>query len=109
MSSSGGSDESKQYLESTILECVAPEYKLREIVNLPDGVDYNEWVASHSKFHSVIDQNSKAPFSLQLYLSSITSTWSMEPYLSFVPCLVAPTWQALQTGMSSYQFEIVLI
>lgn len=45
-----GADESKQYLEDTMLECVAAEYKLREIVNLPDGVDLNEWLASHSKF-----------------------------------------------------------
>lgn len=40
----------KQYLETTILGCVAyPEYKLREVVDRPDGVDYNEWLASHSK------------------------------------------------------------
>lgn len=45
----GAGDESKQYLEAAILECIAPEYKLREIVNLPEGVDYNEWIASHSK------------------------------------------------------------
>lgn len=47
------SDESslpkQQYLEPTILGCSTPEYKLREIVERPDGVDYNEWLASHSK------------------------------------------------------------
>jgi len=42
-------DDSKQYLETTIFECVAPEYKLREIVDRPDGVDCNEWLAFHSK------------------------------------------------------------
>jgi len=40
-------DESKQYLETTIFECVAPQYKLREIVNKPEGIDVNEWVAFH--------------------------------------------------------------
>lgn len=50
MNSSAGSDESKQYLEAAILESVTPEYKLREIVICPDGVDYNEWLASHSKY-----------------------------------------------------------
>lgn len=42
-------DESKQYLETTIFECVAPDYKLREIVDRPEGVDCNEWLAFHSK------------------------------------------------------------
>ncbi|RWS01933.1 MOB1-like protein, partial [Dinothrombium tinctorium] len=46
-SSSSSQEESKQYLQ--MLECSAPEYKLREIVNLPDGLDYNEWLAYHSK------------------------------------------------------------
>ncbi|KAI1285583.1 MOB kinase activator-like 2 [Halotydeus destructor] len=41
-------DESKSYLEATILECIAPEYRLREIVDLPEGVHYNEWIASHT-------------------------------------------------------------
>jgi hypothetical protein len=41
-------DESKHYLETTIFECVAPEYKLREIVDRPEGVDYNEWIAFNS-------------------------------------------------------------
>ena len=46
-------DESKQYLETTIFECVAPEYKLREIVDRPEGVDCNEWLAYHSKLHHI--------------------------------------------------------
>ena len=46
-------EEAKQYLHSPLLECTTPEDKLREIVNLPEGLDYNEWLASHSmqSFH----------------------------------------------------------
>ena len=46
-------EESKQYLQATMLECTIPEVKLREVVNQPEGVDYNEWLASHSKHFSV--------------------------------------------------------
>lgn len=41
-------EESKQYLHSAMLECNTPEEKLREIVDLPEGLDYNEWLASHT-------------------------------------------------------------
>jgi hypothetical protein len=41
-------EESKQYLHAAMLQCTTPEDKLREIVNLPEGLDYNEWLASHS-------------------------------------------------------------
>ncbi|RWS25985.1 MOB1-like protein, partial [Leptotrombidium deliense] len=47
-SSSSSQEESKQYLQTAILECTAPEYKLREIVDLPFGLDYNEWLAYHT-------------------------------------------------------------
>ena len=50
-SSDEGSIPKQQYLEPTILGCSTPEYKLREIVERPDGVDYNEWLASHSKLY----------------------------------------------------------
>lgn len=43
----------KQYIETnTILGCIgSPDYKLREIVDKPDGVDYNEWLASHGMYN----------------------------------------------------------
>lgn len=42
-------EDTKQYLHSAMLECTTSETKLREIVNLAEGLDYNEWLASHSK------------------------------------------------------------
>ncbi|XP_077561711.1 MOB kinase activator-like 2 [Haemaphysalis longicornis] len=36
------------YLESTVLECTIPESRLRDLVELPQGLDYNEWLASHT-------------------------------------------------------------
>lgn len=40
----------KQYLETTILGSIgSPDYKLREIVERPEGVDDKEWLAYHSK------------------------------------------------------------
>ncbi|CAG2104051.1 unnamed protein product, partial [Medioppia subpectinata] len=41
-------EEAKQYLHSALLECTTPEDKLRQIINLPEGLDYNEWLASHT-------------------------------------------------------------
>ncbi|XP_075676133.1 uncharacterized protein LOC113792802 isoform X2 [Dermatophagoides pteronyssinus] len=41
-------EDTKQYLHSAMLECTTSETKLREIVNLAEGLDYNEWLASHT-------------------------------------------------------------
>jgi len=41
-------EESKQYLEESLLETTTPETKLRQLVELPAGIDYNEWLASHT-------------------------------------------------------------
>lgn len=41
-------EETKQYLHAAMLECTTSEVKLREIVNPTEGLDYNEWLASHS-------------------------------------------------------------
>lgn len=46
-STSGG--DSKLYLEATVLERKLPEMDMRLLVDLPPGLDYNEWLASHSK------------------------------------------------------------
>ena len=50
----GGDAEHKLYLESTVLERKIPEADLRQLVDLPPGLDLNEWLASHSKsLHSI--------------------------------------------------------
>ncbi|CAL1267799.1 unnamed protein product [Larinioides sclopetarius] len=41
-------EESKLYLEQAVLECSVPESRLREVIDLPPGIDYNEWLASHT-------------------------------------------------------------
>lgn len=43
------SGDSKLYLESAVLERKLPEMDMRILVDLPAGLDYNEWLASHSK------------------------------------------------------------
>lgn len=49
-SSSGGEDP-KLYLEEAVLERKLQDIDLRVLVALPAGLDYNEWLASHSKYH----------------------------------------------------------
>uniref|UniRef100_A0A1B6GSS9 Mob1/phocein family protein n=1 Tax=Cuerna arida TaxID=1464854 RepID=A0A1B6GSS9_9HEMI len=41
-------DEPKLYLEETVLERKLPDIDLRVLVDLPAGLDYNEWLASHT-------------------------------------------------------------
>jgi hypothetical protein len=45
-----GDAEHKLYLESTVLERKVPEADLRQLIDLPPGLDLNEWLASHSKY-----------------------------------------------------------
>ncbi|KAL1506266.1 hypothetical protein ABEB36_005660 [Hypothenemus hampei] len=45
---SASSSDSKLYLESTVLERKLPEVDMRILVDLPAGLDYNEWLASHT-------------------------------------------------------------
>lgn len=42
------SNDSKLYLEATVLERKLPEMDMRLLVDLPAGLDYNEWLASHT-------------------------------------------------------------
>ena len=42
-------DDPKLYLEEAVLERKLPDIDLRVLVDLPAGLDYNEWLASHSK------------------------------------------------------------
>jgi len=46
-------EEAKQYLCSALLESQHLK-TVREIVNLPEGLDYNEWLASHSMCPNII-------------------------------------------------------
>ncbi|XP_047022886.1 MOB kinase activator-like 2 isoform X2 [Helicoverpa zea] len=41
----------KLYLQEALLERKLPELDMRQLVDLPRGLDYNEWLASHSQFH----------------------------------------------------------
>lgn len=41
--------DAKLYLEEGVLERKLPDADLRMLVDLPAGLDYNEWLASHSK------------------------------------------------------------
>ncbi|KAH0813388.1 hypothetical protein GEV33_009401 [Tenebrio molitor] len=45
---SSSSSDSKLYLEATVLERKLPEMDMRLLVDLPAGLDYNEWLASHT-------------------------------------------------------------
>lgn len=65
---SGTSGDPKLYLEAAVLERKLPEMDLRVLVELPPGLDYNEWLASHSKYLSVL----------------LTSSWLNSVYLSLV-------------------------
>nr|CAG4636533.1 EOG090X0E0F [Eubosmina coregoni] len=43
-----GDADHKLYLESTVLERKIPEADLRQLIDLPPGLDLNEWLASHT-------------------------------------------------------------
>ncbi|KAF5289115.1 hypothetical protein FQA39_LY15217 [Lamprigera yunnana] len=45
---SGASTDSKLYLEAAVLERKLPELDMKLLVELPAGLDYNEWLASHT-------------------------------------------------------------
>jgi Mob1/phocein family len=45
-----GNNDTKLYLEENVLEKNLPDADLRQLVDLPAGLDYNEWLASHSKY-----------------------------------------------------------
>lgn len=48
--------DSKLYLESTVLERKFPDIDFKLLVDLPAGLDYNEWLASHSKLTSQVNK-----------------------------------------------------
>lgn len=48
------STDTKLYLEESVLERKLPEADLKALVDLPAGLDYNEWLASHSKCFGII-------------------------------------------------------
>lgn len=55
------SGDAKLYLEENVLERKLPDADLKMLVDLPAGLDYNEWLASHSKciFFFIISQYSE--------------------------------------------------
>lgn len=44
------SNDTKLYLEESVLERKLTDANLNTIIELPAGLDYNEWLASHSKY-----------------------------------------------------------
>lgn len=48
------SSDAKLYLEENVLERKLPDADLKMLVDLPAGLDYNEWLASHSKYYLFI-------------------------------------------------------
>lgn len=44
------SNDTKLYLEESVLERKLTDANLNTIVELPAGLDYNEWLASHSTY-----------------------------------------------------------
>lgn len=46
----GSQGDPKLYLEGTLLERKLPELDMRQVVEIPEGIDYNEWLASHSEY-----------------------------------------------------------
>ncbi|XP_050527431.1 MOB kinase activator-like 2 [Daktulosphaira vitifoliae] len=41
-------DDNKLYLDESVLEKKLPDIDLRILVDIPNGIDYNEWLASHT-------------------------------------------------------------
>jgi Mob1/phocein family len=46
-------EDPKLYLEEAVLERKHGDLDLRTLVELPAGLDYNEWLASHSEYLSL--------------------------------------------------------
>lgn len=49
------SNDTKLYLEESVLERKLTDANLNTIVELPAGLDYNEWLASHSTYLSIFN------------------------------------------------------
>ncbi|XP_050430757.1 MOB kinase activator-like 2 [Adelges cooleyi] len=41
-------DDNKPYLDEAVLEKKLPDIDLRILIEMPNGIDYNEWLASHT-------------------------------------------------------------
>ena len=51
----GSNEEGKLYLETQLLERHLNETEMRRLVEMPTGLEENEWMASHSTiYHSII-------------------------------------------------------
>ena len=46
----GSENERKLYLQDPLLELRISENEINFLTDLPKDLDYNEWMASHSKF-----------------------------------------------------------
>lgn len=58
----------KLYLQEALLERKLPELDMRQLVDLPLGLDYNEWLASHSESRTILSIHSRLTNSKDLLL-----------------------------------------
>lgn len=69
----------KLYLQEALLERKLPELDMRQLVELPHGLDYNEWLASHSEYRLLRHNTQRFPCQSQLTGRRV---------LSFLPLMV---------------------
>jgi len=62
-------EDPKLYLEEAVLERKHGDLDLRTLVELPAGLDYNEWLASHSEYFFLL-----SPRINQLFITYFQST-----------------------------------
>ena len=59
----GSENERKLYLQDPLLELRISENEINFLTDLPKDLDYNEWLASHSKL-----QNASSKFDFERFL-----------------------------------------
>lgn len=64
--------DTKLYLEESVLERKLPDADLKMMVDLPAGLDFNEWLASHSKFHVYFSLSN-----IQVFVSQVCLSYSI--------------------------------
>jgi hypothetical protein len=72
-------EDPKLYLEEAVLERKHGDLDLRTLVELPAGLDYNEWLASHSKYLSLSESINLPGRRLSLFLPHFSSYFNQFP------------------------------
>lgn len=105
----GTTEDPKLYLEEAALERQLPELDLKVLVDLPQGLDYNEWLASHtlSLFdHINLVYGSISEFCTPTGCSDMTGPGLRFVYLTYV-CIRFHL--LLQTNRLTFPFELTLV